>query len=221
MSKLWLLVWVAACGSGDGGTSSVPLDQLGSQLSTAECAKSFQCCTQDQLSTLFESAVTLTTTAQCQTYVDQLLSGFAVPQYMASVAAGRADYDPEAAGACVSLIGGQSCAEFDMSRSPTSPGGCSRFLTPLVAVGGACSQSYECIDGYCKGAVTLPAPMDGTCAAMPAMGQACTSVCAAGLYCDQGTATCQPLKADGAMCAAGFECSHGGCATGSCGPICG
>jgi hypothetical protein len=221
MRKLWLvLLLVAACG-GDGSSAATTLDELGPQLSQAECTKAFRCCTQDQLSALFQSAMTLTTTAQCEQYVDTLLSGIAIPKYMASVTAGRLQYDADAAGACVNAIGGQSCTDFDMTRSPSTPGGCATFLKPLVAIGGACSQTYECINGYCKGAVTMPTPMDGTCTALPAMGQPCTALCATGLYCDQSTGSCQMLKADGTTCTVGIECRSGACPTGQCGPVCG
>ena len=218
---LALAVILGACGGGGGGGGSVAIGDFGTQLSDTLCKKAFTCCTQLQLSTLFQSTTTLTTTAQCDTYVDANITGFAIPRYMASIAAGRVTYDGAAASACLDAISSATCPQFGIDESGGAiPAVCAGFLVPAVAAAGACTQNYECTTGYCHGAVTAPTQMDGQCEADPTMGQACDSTCAAGLYCDQSTLKCLARKADGASCTIGNECTSGGCITSVCGFAC-
>ena len=214
-----MVLCMVACGGGD-GSSSVAITDFATQFPDALCTKAFKCCTQVELSMLFDSSTTLTTTTQCDTY-EETLFGFSVTRINASVTAGRVTYDADAAGACLGAISGASCTDFDHdATTPNAPPSCAPFLVAKVAVGGGCTQNYECTTGYCKGAVTTPTPMDGMCAAVPTMGQACESTCAAGLYCDFMSLTCQAVKADGSACAMGDECMSGGCTGGVCGLLC-
>lgn len=222
-TSLALAMLLAACGGGDGSSSGGPIaiGDLGTQLSDALCMKAFMCCTQQQLTALFGSTTTLTTTTQCETYLSGLISGFAIPQYQASISAGRAAYNGSAAGACVDVIESATCTEFNIAATDTaSPSGCSGLLVAQVASAGACTQDYECTTGYCEGAVGGSDAKDGQCAPIPTMGQACDSVCAIGLYCDFSSLTCQALKADGTTCTMGNECMSGGCVNDMCGLAC-
>jgi hypothetical protein len=221
-TSLALATLLAACG-GDGGSGGGPIaiTDLGTQLSDALCKKAFMCCTQPQLTALFQSTTTLTTTAQCETYLSGLISGFAIPQYQASIAAGRATYNGSAAEVCVDLLESATCTEFDADATDTAaPSGCAGLLVAQVGSAGACTQDYECTTGYCQGAAGGSTPTDGHCAAIPSMGQACESTCTIGLYCDFSSLTCQATKADGSTCTMGNECTSGGCIDDMCGLAC-
>ncbi len=220
-TSLALATLLAACGGGDGGGGPIALTDLGTQLSDALCMKAFMCCTQAQLTSLFQSSTTLTTTAQCETYLSGLITGFAIPQYQASVSANRAAYNGSAAAACVDVIESSTCTEFNADATDTAaPSGCAGLLVGEVGSGDACTQDYECTTGYCQGAVGGSNAMDGHCAPIPTMGQACESTCAIGLYCDFSSLTCQATKSDGTACTMGNECTSGGCVGDMCGLVC-
>ena len=215
------LVLALAIGCGGGGGSSVPIGSFGSDLGKATCSKIFECCNSAEIMQQFMNLTVngqpITTEAQC----DQLIGGFGgliSQQYQQSLSKGRIKYDADAAGSCISAIDTMSCATFSMTMNdPQVP--CSPYITPLVASGGACGQSYECTTNNCVGATTDQNgnTTDGTCQPIPTQGQPCQFTCASGLYCgfDAGTGseTCQAKKADGTTCAGNDECTSNHCDT--------
>ena len=231
MRPLPLLLLVAACGGGSNG--NVPLDQLGQKLAATTCTKIFQCCNAAEIMQQFKDVnPPITTEAQCEQYYGGLLSALVVPDYQASVAAGRITYDGDAAGACLDAIGSLSCSQYTATSNsalPTSVTACMQLTTPRVASGGACTQGYECTTNNCVGATVMPGGMnqDGMCEDLPAAGQPCDFNCQTGLYCGvpQGGSSevCIAQHADGASCQADDECTSGTCtgASGSGGGTCG
>lgn len=224
------ILLVAACGGGGG---SVPLDQLGQKLAATTCTKIFQCCNATEIMQQFQNVnPPITTEAQCEQYVGGLFAAFVVPDYQASVAAGRITYDGDAAGACLDAIGGLSCSQYSATSNsavPTTVTACMQFITPEVASGSGCTQDYECTTNNCVGATVMPGGMnqDGACQALPAAGQPCDFSCASGLYCGLppggSSEVCIAQKADGASCQADDECTSGSCTgtSGSGGGTCG
>ena len=97
-------------------------------------------------------------------------------------------YDPTVLANCLREYQAQSCNQLRIDGGLSAYRNC-KFIRPLVAVGGACDQHLECIDGYCQGATPRA---DGACAAKKANGQLCfgDDECTGG-RCDTATA---PLR---------------------------
>jgi hypothetical protein len=225
MKRLWVCALLAGCGGG----GSVSVDNLGTELAKVGCSKIFECCTSAEVMQQFNGITVngqpITTEAQCESFTGGLFSGFLTPEYKASIAAGRIEYDGDAAQSCLDAAANLSCSAYAMLSGHESVHCDKPFIIPKVADGGACSQSYECTSNHCE--TGSGSGSDGTCAPLPTAGQACTSECAQGLYCgyDQtsGNEICQALKANGAMCSVGSECSSDNCTSGMCAdkaPVC-
>ena len=128
------------------------------------------CCTADQLSsnsaagTSEQDCITQTTAS----YKNQLST------LQASVDQKRASYQSSKLDACLMTIQSSDCATLNVTNHVAGIPGCESFTTPLVAVGGACSQDYECINGWCN----VPSSSnngEGVCAAFVAAGQSCAA----------------------------------------------
>ncbi|CAN5423122.1 hypothetical protein BH11MYX1_BH11MYX1_00360 [soil metagenome] len=211
MHKFLLVVAIAGgCSDPGSGASGppVPLSDFAVKFSSSTCGKAFECCTTAEITAQYGTQIT--TEANCDTQISGLLSGFQVPAYQASITAGRLEYDAAAAGNCLALIDSLSCADYSNKMMMASVPGCSDFLIPKVANGGACAQSYECTSDNCMGANSSP-PTDGSCMPVPAIGQACEFKCASGAYC-KGT-TCAAAKADGETCNDNTQCASDHCDT--------
>ena len=101
--------------------------------------------------------------------------------------------------------------------------GCESFTTPLVAVGGACSQDYECINGWCN-VPTSSSYGDGVCAAFPPAGRSCAA--AGGPSCglnavrrtwwtpsDSSDDLCAVVSDIGGTCADDLQCESLNCSS--------
>jgi hypothetical protein len=207
---LIILAIVGGCSDSGGGANGapVPLTDFAAKFSASTCGKAFECCTTAEIAHQYGTSIT--TEANCDSTISGLLGSLQVPAYQASITAGRLTYDAAAAGDCLALIDSLSCAAYSNAMTMSSVPGCSQFLIPNVANGGACSKSYECTSGNCMGANSAP-PTDGSCTPVPAIGQACEFSCAAGAYC-QGT-TCAAAKANGETCNDDSQCASDHCAT--------
>jgi hypothetical protein len=223
MRRLGIIVLGLVFGCGGGGSGGVPLDNLGIALGEASCEKTFECCNATEIMEEFDGVEVngqpITTEAQCEAFVGGLATGFLVPGLKASVEAGRAEYDGDAAAACMAVLREASCSTFSMEDAIVLEGtGCEQFIIPKVAQGGACTQDYECTTDNCVGATTEPggASTDGACQPKNTAGQTCMfDSCADGLFCgfDPNTSmsTCQALKADGMTCSGDDECTSDNC----------
>jgi hypothetical protein len=216
-------VLIIGCTNNNGGGSSgsIAIDDLGPKLANVSCTKIFQCCSATEIATQFMDfnvmGQPITTEPECESFYDGLFAGLAVPDYKASIAAGRISYDGDEAATCLDGIAAASCSDYSMDTASSSTMVCSDFITPLVAAGGGCTQDYECTTNNCVGATVTPGGQntDGACMALPGVGQACSINCQTGSYCGfDGTSsstTCLALKADGATCDGGEECSGHQC----------
>ncbi len=149
--------------SSTGGTSSgggVPLASLPVSLASAGCEKLFECCTAEELMT---QQLIGNSAEECTLTLAAFLT-LAVGPMQASVDAGRAEYDGVALDACLDAYTATSCA--DARNGTADPGaGCMQFLIPKVDLGGECTQSYECIGGWCdeaSGSLCSPKKADGS-----------------------------------------------------------
>lgn len=220
MKRLVVCVLLVGCG-GDAGNGPVALDDLGTELGVASCALQFDCCTDAELMERYMGfefeGQPITTEEQCVSFSNAVFTSFGVASYKASIEAGRAEYDADAAGECVAVLQGLSCAQFAANAIPTSPTGCRPFLIPKVGDGGACTQDYECTSNNCEGAsnpIGEPST-EGQCKPIPAEGQPCDDNCTEGLFCGSGPSgkVCQPTRADGEQCNLDEQCTSDYCDT--------
>lgn len=198
--------------AGDGNGGPVGIDDLGTELAIATCDKQWECCTDAELMEQYMNITIdgepIDTEDKCVQFAGGIFTAVAIPSYKSSIEMGRIEYDGAAAADCIAAIENLSCTEYGASTGGRSavPAGCRPFLIPKVADGGACDESYECIDGHCIEHVCTPAPTEG---------QPCDDECASGQFCgfDQttGMKVCQPIKADGAQCTFDEECTSGYC----------
>jgi Dickkopf N-terminal cysteine-rich region len=100
---------------------------------------------------------------------------------------------------------GTAC-QFDTQCEDEAFCGVDRVCVALVGAGTSCRKDSEC--AYGLGCVGKTALQDGTCKALPALGQPCPdNACAdAGAVCDS-TSTCVTAGLLGAACPTGIECS--------------
>ena len=139
-----LVLATEACG-GDSDPPPVPLSMAASAYARVFCEKVYTCCNEP------DRKVVLTAGADeiaCRTNVAAAVST-RVLLFTDSVAQKRAVWNEQEAGECFALYHSLACID---ARTP--PPVCKAFLVPMVAQGAACAQHYECIDGYCEGAVT-------------------------------------------------------------------
>jgi hypothetical protein len=170
----------------------------------------------------------ITTEDQCVAFTAGFFNGLALPQWQASIAAGRMGYDADAAGDCVAASESLSCADYAALSSggelgnTSLAGTCRPFLIAKVANDGACSQDNECTSDNC---VKTSSTTDGACKAKPGAGEACSGSCVDGFYCGfatgQTTDTCIAVKANGTQCSLGEECTSAYCDTTMSPHICG
>jgi hypothetical protein len=199
---------VAACGGGGG---SIPASQVATELSKATCHQLFRCCTSDEL---MQQALGATTEDQCVAIYGGFASiGFDV--IVASIAAGRIDYDGDVMRTCIDSIASASCTEFSAQRGQDSldmSSGCRDPFVGTLAAGAACSNDAECVSTYCSGdSIDLDGHVTmGVCKPAPTAGMPCDDdECTSGAWCNAGT--CAAPKADGTACDLDDECASGTC----------
>lgn len=182
MKRLVVCALLVGCADDDSGSGSpIAIEDLGMRLAEVSCQKVFDCCTDAEIMTQFMNVKYMgepvTTEAQCVAFTAGFFNGLALPQWQASIAAGRMEYDASAAGGCVSASASLSCSEYAALSSgggrTSLAGTCQPFLIPKVATDGACSQDDECTSDNC---VKTSSSTDGTCKALPVQGRPATAV---------------------------------------------
>ncbi len=204
---------------GCGGVSGIPVDQTATRIANTICPKAWMCCTADQLSSNSGAG---TDVASCESATTQnyqnILSGL-----QASVDQKRATYQSSKLDACLATIQSSDCATLNMTTHIMGVPGCESFTTPLVAVGGPCSQDYECINSWCN----VPSSStngDGVCATFLAAGQSCADAggpsCGPNAVCDvEGTPydstddLCASVSDIGGTCADDLQCTSLNCSS--------
>jgi hypothetical protein len=154
------------------------------------------------------------------------------PNIVAAIGVGRVYYSGSNVKACFDALAVRSCDETSESAR-VAPPECRSVLTGTVHGGESCTIDAECISQQCSSGQSGDTCFMGLCQGdvapvfMPIqIGQSCgsSSSCVSGAYCDQSTAMCTALKAQGETCTLGSECAYGlGCVgtTGArtCGPL--
>jgi hypothetical protein len=226
------LALLAGCGQVHG---SIPVDSTASDIAQTVCSSAYRCCTLAQLMSNDAAGTSAATAANdctsdsaaceqaCETKTAENfrneLSGV-----QSSVDRKRAVYEQTKVDACLSKLRSSTCETINVTNHLTGVPGCESFVTPLVPVGGNCTNDYECVDGWCK-PPTGSDTGEGTCAALAQAGGSCTENknCAPGLSCylnssDPPVGVCLQgggSSATGEMCFYSSGCSIAGGRPGS------
>ena len=124
----------------------------------------------------------------------------------ARVAAGRASYDADQAGACLTAAALIACGPPEAIAGAV-PAVCAGVFEGRVGLGEGCAAAGECEPGlYCATAGGASCP--GTCRARPAIGATCDArfaPCAAGAWCEGGVCVAAAVAA-GEVCAVSAQC---------------
>jgi hypothetical protein len=169
----------------------VVLDAAPMTVGEIVCEKVFACCTAAERA----GSQFLGSQQGCAVSVGVLLGSLlSAPE--TSIQKGRVVYDATALAGCLRAYMMQTCDQARTSGGLTAFRNC-KFVTPKVAVGGACQQHYECVNGWCSG---VSGATEGTCVAKVASGQPCAS----GLPDECVTDYCSAAKVCGPAPAAGL-----------------
>jgi len=180
MSAIVCLAFVLLTESCDSGTPAVSFEALPTTLPTLVCGIRYRCCTTDDL-----ERVSTGTESACREIETDATLRFRLPRYKASLALKRVRYDGEILAACVAVYSSGSCPVASSQNAID----CSRWLQPLVGVGGACNEHWECQTGYCDWDGT-----NGHCAAKRSDGQSCATWTAKQTIALSASACCGPRK---------------------------
>ena len=166
---------------GSGGQASIPLAMFPTAFANVFCDKVYACCSAAERMGNF---LVGTDAASCKTTLGGLLN-LVIPDIQQSIAAGRAAYHGDKLAVCLDKLRLLGCPDARMNGiEKTIVPECDGFLEPKVAVGGACTDDGECINGYC----------DGTCIALKPNGQTCDDdIQCSSDVCDPVTSKCVPL----------------------------
>ena len=191
---------LAGCGSVHG----IPVDQIATDIAMTVCPKAWSCCAATQL---MGNDMAGTSESDCET---KTKNGYSqqLQQVQSSMDAGRARYEQAKVDACLQTIQMSTCQMLNTTNHLIGIPGCESFVTPLVDLGGACGQDYECISGWCN---------NNSCERRAGADEACSShiPCETGLVCDlglpDGQQICVAPQADGATCTDLLQCQSTVC----------
>ncbi len=172
-----------ACGQVASAPGISP-DDAPAQLAQAICPKAYDCCMANQLMSNTQAG---TDEPTCETNT-QVAFANQVAGIEASEKSGRSSYDGTKVQACVTYLRAAACADLAATNHFSGIPACASFIEPKVALGGACGNDYECIDGWCE----KTGGPDGACHALGQPGDSCANgaQCAATLTCDTTAMTC-------------------------------
>ncbi|HSY42189.1 MAG TPA: hypothetical protein VLA79_21795 [Polyangia bacterium] len=204
---------------GCGNVGGIPVDQTATRIANTICPKAWMCCSADQLMSnaaagMNEQDCITQTTTNYKSYLSSL---------QASVDQKRASYQSSKLDTCLMTIQSSECSALNVTNHVMGIPGCESFTTPLVAVGGACSQDYECVNGWCN-VPTGSNNGEGVCAAFIAAGQSCAAgggpSCGPNAVCDtEGTPDvssddlCAAVSDIGGTCTDDLQCQSLNCSS--------
>jgi hypothetical protein len=202
--------WMGVAAGGCGGVSGIPIDATATRIADTVCPKAYSCCTPDELGMNGEAGPDV---ASCESMTKSNYQGI-LSTLQSSVDQKRAVYVSSNLDTCLANVQSMDCAALNVANHLTGVAGCDSFTTPLVQIGGACSQDYECINGWCNVSSTSTNG-DGTCAAFLGSGQDCTSSggpsCGPSQVCDIYNELCEPVSDINGPCADDLQCKSLNC----------
>jgi MYXO-CTERM domain-containing protein len=210
---LLLALPLSACGGAVQAEPGVSPRDAPKLLGPAICAKAYQCCTMSQLMNNDNAGTDM---ASCDTKTEMALMG-QVSAIESSERKGRVNYDGLKVQACIDYLTdvNTQCSDLNMTFHLTGVPACSSFLEPEVALGGACTLDFECIEGFCD-TTGVTGGGDGRCRALGKAGDSCANMgrCEPALVCDGTSMTCvdhpSSQPAPGTMCFYSSACSYAG-----------
>jgi hypothetical protein len=159
------LLLVLSCGGGDQPGAPVPVEKVEGMWRKAVCEKVYGCCSAAERA---NNDAIGTDLASCETGLDRETTFF-VGDLQTSVAAGRVAYHPEKMAKCLADLKARSCDDVKMPAGGLDvTQACEGVFEPKVASGGACTEFWDCIGGWCVGDIgglmdhCTPAAPDGT-----------------------------------------------------------
>jgi hypothetical protein len=190
----------------------VPIEQMASQMRQLICEKVFSCCSADDLK---NNPMVGTDVASCVAKLDAE-SSYLLGDVVASVQQGRLIYHGDKLAECMAEVRNRSC---DQAKMP--PGDrdvtqlCAPAFEPQVPIGGACTEFWDCIGGWCAGDF---GDLNDRCIPLQPVGGDCDEgpECQSGM-CDDEDRVCQARPAgSGNICTTGTEVvgQHGTAAEG-------
>jgi hypothetical protein len=204
--------WMGVAAAGCGGVSGIPIDETATRIANTVCPKAYMCCTADELGMNGEAGTDVAscesmTKANYQTVLSVL---------QGSVDQKRATYQSSKLDACLATIMNSDCGTLNMTNHLTGVPGCESFTTPLVQIGGACSQDYECVNGWCN-VPSTSANGDGVCEGFVPIGQSCSvgggSSCGPNTVCDTYNQLCEPVSDINGTCSDNLQCKSLNCSS--------
>jgi MYXO-CTERM domain-containing protein len=207
-----LAIGLAACGGPVQPEPGISPRDAPHLLAPAICAQAYKCCTMSQL---MNNDAAGTDEATCEMKTEAALTK-QVASIEASERKGRVNYDGVKVSGCIDYLTSinTSCDELNMTFHLSGVPACAAFLEPEVALGGACTLDFECVDGFCD-LTGVTGGADGKCRAFANVGESCANMsrCAAGLICDTTAMTCTAAPVGGQsapMCFYSSGCSDAG-----------
>jgi hypothetical protein len=211
--------WAGLASAGCGGVSGIPIDETATRIANTVCPKAYMCCTADELA--MNSGQAGTDVASCESDTKSNYQNV-LSALQSSVDQKRATYQSAQLDACLATIMASDCTTLNRTTHLTGIPGCESFTTPLVAVGGACSQDYECINGWCN-VPSTSTNGEGVCAGFVPLGMSCAAAggpsCGPNFVCDpEGTADasddlCEPVSPNDGACLDNYQCQSFNCSS--------
>lgn len=216
LGAIGLLMAAPGCSGGNGGDSSgdVPFNRLAAGYAAVLCHKDVVCCDDSELGSN-PNPDRAALEATCRPNFANAMAVFLEP-YAPLISAGRIIYHGDHARLCLDEIAAQPCEEwggnYPLDRYPA----CRQIYEGTIALGGACTLSDECIDGYCSSSSG-----GGACVAYQQNGESCPGPCRPELLCLPDIASgaakvCAPPLPDGAACDRDLDCASAFCMANVC-----
>jgi hypothetical protein len=182
------------------------------QLASAQCEKLFECCSDDELQTVF-GMLDASDPDACREALRSQAEAFLQPALERSIASDAVQLDDDALDRCVTALQARSCAQFEPSASVDvlSVQGCTDVVQPKLTLSAFCAEDFECQTGFCS---RPPAESQGACKNPPAVGEPCLNErCGPGLYCGDDDLCAEKLGV-GQICTRNAECRGDNCSPG-------
>jgi hypothetical protein len=143
-----LMLMLSCASSTPAPEPEIPVEQVAAAWRKAVCTRVYDCCLPAERMVNPELGKT---EAECEGLLDPENSYF-LGDIGRSVQEGRVVYHPDKMAACLADLRTRSC---ELLRAP--PGEldvtsrCQGVFEPKVAVGGACTEYWDCVGGWCAG----------------------------------------------------------------------
>jgi hypothetical protein len=204
-------------GSGGGAITCPTIANFDEDWAARVCGKNEDCCA---------ASTPTTCVSDAQAGIIQLY-----PSLEASIAAGTAQFNCDDYVACMTAVNMASCTNWPKEMSvdfglPVNEPKCRTFIRGTIASGngtgaGACTQNYQCIDGYCTDPDGTAGAQVTQCVAFAPTNDTCgtgqpTDVCnPITHFCDASVMPnlCRTRSPNGVACTAANQCESRVCST--------